>query len=365
MTLFRRFATLAFSASVLSACGPQDPGSDVNQQGLKTGGYSEENSNQAFGGVIAGQTVTGLFYVPPTPGSMTTGWWVSTATNNQYAPVVWIKDGTTNVTALSSTEGGLMVQTAGTTPHLLQGTDVNFQMEVGAPLNALVRITSSQSGGTHTQYVTEWTSIDSTSWSSFCPHPYTDETGETNLPEYMIPVGGANWSLNGSRNDNPNAIQLSCTHDSVGGCIRWGYTPWGFAENSDGTASSQSLANTHQACTRMKRADFCGTGDPTTTVNASTFEHTTIQLWDKHDIHSAGDQTRYSMEAHWGVNGAICVNPTQFRTTEAENVRRMEIQLSLCPKPACTDTKSGSVSGFVSSARVFTADGDPGADSIN
>ena len=71
------------------------------------------------------------------------------------------------------------------------------------------------------------------------------------------------------------------------------------------------------------------------------------------------------MEAHWGVNGAICVNPTQFRTTEAENVRRMEIQLSLCPKPACTDTKSGSVSGFVSSARVFTTDGDPGADSIN
>ena len=78
MTLFRMFATLAFSASVLSACGPQDPGSDVSRQGVKVGGYSDINSNQAFGGVIAGQTVTGLFYVPPPPSSTATGWWVST-----------------------------------------------------------------------------------------------------------------------------------------------------------------------------------------------------------------------------------------------------------------------------------------------
>ena len=368
MTLFRMFATLAFSASVLSACGPQDPGTDVSRQDLKSGGWTDNNSNQAFGGEIAGQTVTGLFYVAPPPNSTATGWWVSTATNNQYAPVVWLKDGTKNVTALSSTQGGLVVQTPGTTSRLLQGTSLNFQMEVGAPLNALVRITSSQIDGTYTtytKYVTEWAPLNSTDWSSFCPHPYTDNTGLTNLPEYMIPVGGANWSLDGSRNNNPNAIQLSCTHDSVGGCIRWGYAPWGFAQNPDGTVSSQPLEHTHQACTRMKRADFCGTGDPTTTVNASTFEHTTIQLWDKHDRYSEGDQTGDSMEAHWGVNGAVCVNPAQFRTTDDEKVRRMEIQLSLCPKPACTDTKSGSVNGFVSSARPITADSDPGANSIN
>jgi hypothetical protein len=309
--------------------------------------------------------VTGLFYAAPAANSTATGWWVSTATNNQYAPVVSIKNGTKDVTALSSTQGGLVVQTPGTTSRLLQGTGLSFQMEVGAPLNALVRITSSQSGGTYTKYVTEWAPLNSTSWSSFCPHPYTDNTGLTNLQEYMIPVGGANWNLDGSRNDNANAIQLSCTHDSVGGCIRWGYAPWGFAPNPDGTASSQSLKNTHQACTRMKRADFCGTGDPTTTVNASTFEHTTIQLWDKHDIHSEGDQTGSSMEAHWGVNGAVCVNPAQFRTTDEEKVRRMEIQLSLCPKPACTDTKSGSVNGFVSSARPISATGATGTGATN
>ena len=357
MTLFRMFATLAFSASVLSACGPQDPGSDVSRQGLRVGGYTDPNSNQAFGGVIAGETVTGLFYAGPQAGkgpTSPTGWWVSTAASNQYAPVLSMTYNSQAVTSLSSTQGVLRVQPAAGLPQLLQGATINFQMAVGEPLNATVRITSAQSTATYTKYVTEWAPENTSTWFSFCPHPYDGSDGRTNLPEFMIPVGGANWSANGTRNDNSNAIQLSCTHDSIGGCIRWGYEPWGFVTNPDGTVSSQSLKLTHQACTRMKRGDICGNGDPTTTQNQSAYDHTTIQLWDRHDIHTEGAQTGATMEAHWGVSGAICFNESEFRSTSPSYVQRAHDQLQICPKPACIKpvTVDGGAAAFVSSSRI-------------
>ncbi len=63
-------------------------------------------------------------------------------------------------------------------------------------------------------------------------------------------------------------------------------------------------------------------------------------------------QTTATMEAFWGVNGATCYNPGEFRSNDPVAISRMQIQLALCPKPTCS---SGSYSGLVGSARPCLA----------
>ncbi len=58
------------------------------------------------------------------------------------------------------------------------------------------------------------------------------------------------------------------------------------------------------------------------------------------------------MEAFWGVSGATCYNPGEFRSDDPVAISRMQIQLALCPKPTCS---SGSYSGLVGSARPCLA----------
>ena len=48
-------------------------------------------------------------------------------------------------------------------------------------------------------------------------------------------------------------LTLACEGGAITKCIRWGYQPW--AQHS-----GSSLKELHQACTRMARADYCGTG---------------------------------------------------------------------------------------------------------
>ena len=321
--------------------------------------------------MINGVTVTGLYYeAPTTTNANATGWWISTSTQNKFARVVSMKNNGQVIAELAATSGYLTVPTGtARTLQRLQGTSLDLQLELDAPLSATLRIISSTDTATYSQYVTQWLPLGAasgTAWSTFCPHPYAAGDGTNSLPEYMIPVAGANWQLDGSRTDGAGRIQLSCTHDMVGGCIRWGYEPFGARNTPTGLVSAAAMRNTHQACTRMKRADFCGTGDPTTTVNASPVMQTRIQLWDTHGIYAEGMQTADSMEAHWAPNGASCVNRGAWRTDDTVAVQRFNDQLRICDYlPSCTDLDASKDGGLVSSGHEIIAVGSTGTGSTN
>ena len=57
---------------------------------------------------------------------------------------------------------------------------------------------------------------------------------------------------------------------AIAKCVLWGYRPWA-------TYNGTPLAQYHQACTRMVRADYCGTGTSyTVTGNRISVEITEL-----------------------------------------------------------------------------------------
>jgi len=91
---------------------------------------------------------------------------------------------------------------------------------------------------------------------------------------------------------------LTCTSGAVGKCIRMGYKPWATDDNGN------TLREHHQACVRMIRADYCGTGE------SHTRNGTVINIFDKLGIQEA-DPEPAVFEAGWGPDGAVCVNKTR------------------------------------------------------
>lgn len=353
MSFFKHASALALATTLLSGCDPVVAGTDRNQEEIRIGGMSDLNSALAFGGQIAGTMVRGLYYstAPRSSDGATspTGWWVSSGATDLYAPVEQLTYNDHSVTSLTTTQGFLQV-TTDDGAQVVPSKSFILALALGEPLNAQLRVTGASDAGSYARYVTEWSASGKGDWSSFCPHPYVGRDGtSTMLPEYMIPVGGAQWGLNGSRTDDPAALHLSCTHDMIGGCIGWGLPPWQSEIGVDGT--ELSLRDFHQACTRMKRNDICGTGDPSTTLNQGAALQTALWHWDSLDL-SMAPQTRSTMEAFWGVDGAICYNPSEFRSNDSIAIQRMQIQLALCPKPTCS---SGNYSGLVGSARPCLA----------
>ena len=338
---------IALSLPLFSACAPTEAQPQATK--IQKGGvWTPYNSAQAFGLKINGQTLRGIFHSDSPPegaGTSATGWWLRSTSTDYYAPISAMTYGGQNITELSTVDGWLQVSTPASEGFITVNTSTALYLTIGAPLNKVLRITHSSSEATYGKYTTEWSDVTGSAWTSACPHPYIDANNQqTNLTEYMIPVGNALWSLDGSQSNPEQTIQLSCTHDSIGGCITWGYLPW---DSSQGGA--------HQACTRMKRGDFCGTGDPATTINASAFEHTQIQVWDRFAIHEAPLQTANTMEAFWDERGATCLNRDLYRSDNKTARSRMEITVAAnCPElPTCSVDSDG----LLGSARHVVSSG--------
>lgn len=339
MTFTKLFTTLTLATTLATACSPAEVEPTAGRQ-EKLGGFAPSNSAQAFGGNINGEVIRGIFYSasPPKGQSSPTGWWVRSASTDYYAPVTSMTYGGSAATNISTTQGWMTVTTTGAPQTLNAGAgSKKLTLTVGAPLNATLRIGSPTDGDDYGKYVAEWQPTGGSTWTPFCPHAYDTTDANTdgaviNLTEYMVPVGGSVWYVNGSRANSAQSIQLSCTHDSVGGCVTWGYSPW-----------VSGMQDTHQACTRMKRGDFCGTGDPTTTVYSSEFMHTHIQVADSKPLHTMTGQTTASMEAFWNENGAVCFNQDRFRSTNPTAMERVAITVAAnCPNiPACDADSSG------------------------
>lgn len=347
MSMCKFVTALTLATSLLSGCAPEAPRELLStEQTLKGGGtWSAGNSSQAFGGSVQATTVKGLYYSTTPPrgqAASPTGWWVRSQSADQHAQVLAITFNGEAVSALGTSQGFFQV-TIGDDIRTMSSDDV-LELELGTPLSATLRLSGSQDEDSYGKYLAEWRT-GSGAWQSFCPHTYGTSDGEMlTQTEYVIPIGGAYWHNSGTRINSAASIQLSCTHDSIGACVTWGYAPWDSVTRYTGTPpklTTTSLVDAHQACTRLKRNDVCGTGDAVTTIDQNSYLHTTIQVWDTLGIHGSGPQTASTMEAFWDTSGATCYNLSGFRTDAPYAYEHLLIQLASCPKPACDLTQPG------------------------
>jgi len=109
-------------------------------------------------------------------------------------------------------------------------------------------------------------------------------------------VVAGRWDLaTGTKiSSSPKYASFACIGvGAIAKCVIMGYKPWR-------TVGGVSLEDSHQACTRMVRADYCGDGTPHT-VNG-----TPIDVYD--GIGVQAPDTNWPVDAEWGPNGALCVS---------------------------------------------------------
>jgi hypothetical protein len=132
-----------------------------------------------------------------------------------------------------------------------------------------------------------------------------DDDGD---PTTAIPLQGR-WSYaegapgGGAKIADPSAFTFACRGHALAKCVELGYAPWKSvkvkAPGGHGNLDL-SLADHHQACTRLIRADYCGDG------SANTVDGTLLNLYDGIGIQD--DTEGWSFEAEWGPGGARCVS---------------------------------------------------------
>ena len=137
-------------------------------------------------------------------------------------------------------------------------------------------------------------------WDALCKNP-------DNSPIPAIPLNNY-WDLKtGDRVDDDRVVTFACTNGVLAKCVEWGYRPWGEAWtcpkwDKPKNCDLISLQDHHQACTRMARADYCGTGEPWT-VNG-----TAIDIWDHlYPQIEAREAPTWQIEAEWSPEGAECL----------------------------------------------------------
>ncbi|WNG41572.1 hypothetical protein F0U61_53750 [Archangium violaceum] len=126
------------------------------------------------------------------------------------------------------------------------------------------------------------------------------------------------WDSSGAHQAVEGRFTLACENGVISKCIHWGYKPWV-------SHNGQALAELHQACTRMARADYCGNGQ------SHTNQDTPIDIYDRLGMlvpttqrSAAWDPERASFEAAWAADGATCLARTRDR-------RALETILRECP----------------------------------
>lgn len=109
-------------------------------------------------------------------------------------------------------------------------------------------------------------------------------------PVKAIPLGWR-WNAYSGARVGPG-VTFACQGAALAKCAQnLGYKPW-----------LAGLADYHQACTRMLRADYCGVGISMTT------DGTWINATDSLGLLTPVTQGSWLWEANWGPDGATCVS---------------------------------------------------------
>lgn len=140
-------------------------------------------------------------------------------------------------------------------------------------------------------------------------------------------TGGGAWGCDaetGARTGDDRAITFAGVSGDIAGCMAWGHRP----------RLGDALADAHAACILMKRAAFCG-------EDSDTIDGTRIFVADA--FGTQGDP-HDRLEAAWGPEGAVCIEPA--------NLRHPELGLPACAAalPRCS-TGDVFALGAVASAR--------------
>jgi hypothetical protein len=194
-------------------------------------------------------------------------------------------------------EGGQLVappQAKGLAGALLQGTNSE-----GKPVEvALCSAQPDANDPSQVWYRIELWNPESATWKNPCI-----ATARVPTPRALA-VGGV-WNASGAHQDVPEKFTFACENGAIAKCVDWGYKPWA---KKDG----RSLADLHQACTRMVRADYCGNG------RSHTREDRPIDIYDvlghlKPATEDSPMWTRAlaSFEAAWTPEGASCLARTR------------------------------------------------------
>lgn len=154
------------------------------------------------------------------------------------------------------------------TSTLAAGETVRFRIDRYVPPPA---------GGDAHQYVVSVAGATD-SWEPFC--------GGADVA--TVPLKGV-WNDAGARQPSKE-FTFGCVNGALGKCVVWGYRPW----------ASKAAADLHQACTRLVRADYCGTGE------SFTRDGTEINVVDSLGIQE--DDLDWEIEAEWTPRGARCVS---------------------------------------------------------
>ena len=116
---------------------------------------------------------------------------------------------------------------------------------------------------------------------------------------WAFPLRGQ-WDSEG-QHISDSGFTLTCADGAQGKCVRLGYKPW--KTMADGTR----LADYHQACVRLVRADYCG-GHGTTRDGMLIDVYDTIGI---QDPDPKADSMGVRFEAAWNETGAVCVAHTR------------------------------------------------------
>lgn len=122
-------------------------------------------------------------------------------------------------------------------------------------------------------------------------------------PVSAVPILNS-WNIQtGERIEDTNLITFACISGAIGKCVRLGYRPWAQANScTNSSCSPVSLANHHQACTRLIRADYCGNG------KSYTLEGTPIEVYDGLSPQIQRQTMGWDIEAKWTPKGAQCLS---------------------------------------------------------
>lgn len=139
---------------------------------------------------------------------------------------------------------------------------------------------------------------------------YLCGTDDQNRPVRAVPLQGR-WKTGGASGPgpvaDPRAFTFACEGAALAKCVYLGYRPWrGAVRRCDaaGRCRDFPLAELHQTCTRILRADYCGDGE------SHTVDGMRVNLYDAAGIQT--DTEDWAVEAEWTASGARCLRRTRL-----------------------------------------------------
>jgi hypothetical protein len=171
--------------------------------------------------------------------------------------------------------------------------------------------------GTAGLYAVEFLDPRTKQWTSVCQTP----------SDMAIPSGEV-WDATATRGASAVGFTFACVSAVIAKCYTWGYVPWAPAK---GVADPAGL---HQACTRMGRADYCGTG------SANTVNGHAIDVWDAFGVQKMAPAGTATLEAAWSPKGAICEN--HYRLADINDQPGCQPSMAPCATAnPCASTSAG------------------------